>query len=148
MWMAGSNTSGGHCSSTRTIWKSILLWPARTRRQGKWKMLGAHRPDCFLRETDVVVVGIGHRTHDVVRQPVQADCRQHHKREPAMCAEKNYERSHNSVKETMRRPQRRFALFLMHHRIRAPRFLCKPGRDHSNGHTCAVNTVGSAPAHG
>src|SRR5205807_197275 len=32
--------------------------------------------------------------------------------------------------------------------IRALRFLRKPGRDHSNGHTCAVDTVGHAPAHG
>ncbi len=65
-----------------------------------------------------------------------------------MCAEKSDERSPNSVKETAPRPNRRFALFFIHHRIRALRFLCKPSRDHSNDHTCAVNTVGYAPAYG
>src|SRR5260370_38904865 len=65
-----------------------------------------------------------------------------------MCTEERDERSHNSVEETARRPKRRFALFFMHHRIRALRFLRKPGGDYSNGHTCAVDTVGHAPAHG
>src|SRR6266704_1166912 len=65
-----------------------------------------------------------------------------------MRTEESDERSHNSVEETARRPKRRFALFFIHHRIRALRFLRKPGRDHSNGHTCAVDTVGHAPAHG
>src|SRR5438445_12163815 len=65
-----------------------------------------------------------------------------------MCTEESDERSDNSVEETARRPKRRFALFFMHHRIRALRFLRKPGGDHSNGHTCAVDTVGHAPAHG
>src|ERR1700757_647537 len=32
--------------------------------------------------------------------------------------------------------------------IGALRFLCKPGRDHSNDHACTVNTVGHAPAYG
>src|SRR5215470_4869932 len=65
-----------------------------------------------------------------------------------MGAEKGDERSHNSVKETARRPNRRLALFLMHHRIRALRFLCKPGRHHSDGHTYTVNAVGDAPTYG
>src|SRR5215475_1158676 len=65
-----------------------------------------------------------------------------------MCAEKSDERSHNSVKETARRPKRRIAPFFMHRHIRTLRFLCKPGCDYSNGHTCAVNTVGHAPAYG
>src|SRR6266536_5602167 len=38
--------------------------------------------------------------------------------------------------------------FFMHHRVGALRFLGKPGRDDSDGHTRAVNTVGYAPAHG
>src|SRR6266576_2365608 len=64
-----------------------------------------------------------------------------------MFTEESDERSHNSVEETARGPKRRFALFFMHHRIRALRFLRKPGRDYSNGHTCPVDTVGHAPAH-
>src|SRR3989440_11845081 len=64
-----------------------------------------------------------------------------------MCTEESDERSDNSVEETARRPKRRFALFFMHHRIRALRLLRKPGGDHSNGHTCTVDTVGHAPAH-
>src|SRR5260370_16843655 len=65
-----------------------------------------------------------------------------------MCTEESDERSHNSVEETTQRPKRRFALFFMHYRIRALRFLRKPGGDYSNDHTCAVDTVGHAPAHG
>src|SRR6266704_866421 len=64
-----------------------------------------------------------------------------------MCTEESDERSHYSVEETARRPKRRFALFFIHHRIRALRFLRKPGGDHSNGHTSAVDTVGHAPAY-
>src|SRR5206468_347863 len=63
-----------------------------------------------------------------------------------MCTEESDERSHNSVEETARRPKRRFALFFIQHRIRALRFLRKPGRDHYNGHTCAVDPVGQAPS--
>src|SRR5215468_901823 len=65
-----------------------------------------------------------------------------------MCAEESDERSHNSVKETTWRPKRRFAFFIIHHRIRALRFLGKPGRGYSDGHTCTVNTVRHAPAYG
>src|SRR5258705_8554621 len=64
-----------------------------------------------------------------------------------MCSEEGGERSHNSVEETSRGPKRRSALFFIHHRIRALRFLRKPGRDYSHGHTCAVDTVGHAPAY-
>src|SRR6267154_6177318 len=64
-----------------------------------------------------------------------------------MRTEESDERSHNSVEETARCPKWRFALFFMHHRMRALRFLRKPGGDHSNGHTCAVDAVGHAPAH-
>src|SRR5258707_11303578 len=60
-----------------------------------------------------------------------------------MCTKESDEWSHNSVEETARCPKRRFALFFIHHHIRALRFLRKPGRDHSNGHTCAVDTVRS-----
>src|SRR5438309_11182453 len=65
-----------------------------------------------------------------------------------MCTEESDERSHNSVEETARRPKRRFALFFMHHRIRALRFLRKQGGDHTNRNACAVDTVGHAPAQG
>src|ERR1043166_8986660 len=60
----------------------------------------AHRSDRLLGEAEVVVVGVGHRAHHEVRQPVKADGRQHHKREPAMCAEESDEWSHDSVEET------------------------------------------------
>src|SRR5438309_7942645 len=65
-----------------------------------------------------------------------------------MFTEESDERSHNSVEETARGPKWRFALFFMHYRIRALRFLRKPSRDYSDGHTCPVDTVGHAPAHG
>src|SRR5438094_9298178 len=65
-----------------------------------------------------------------------------------MGTEESDERSHNSVEETAQRPKGRFALFFLHYRIRALRLLRKPGSDYSNGHTCAVDTVGHAPAHG
>src|SRR5260370_16895809 len=63
-----------------------------------------------------------------------------------MGAEEVDERSHDRVEETALRPKRGFELFFIHHGIRALRFLRKPGREHSNGHSCAVDTVGHAPA--
>ena len=65
-----------------------------------------------------------------------------------MCTEKSDERSHNSVKEPTPGPKRGFTLFLIHHGVRALRFLCKPSCDYSNDHTGAVNAVGHAPSYG
>src|SRR5438067_13820901 len=58
------------------------------------------------------------------------------------------ERSDNGVEETARRPKWSFALFCIQPRIGALRFLRKPGGEHSNGHACAVDAVGHAPADG
>src|SRR5260221_14324575 len=87
----------------------------------------AHRSDHLLRKTEVVVVGIRHRTHHKVRYTVEADGRQHHQREPAMCAEESDERSHNRVEET--HENRRSVLFIDHY-SRALRLFGKPGRDY------------------